>query len=151
MLTGVVIAAAFMLNSCGEDFLDKTPEGKYTAPTFYSSDKALLKGVEPLYNRAWFDFNRRAIVGMGSYRANDAWNPYVSSEFAKFQITGLTEDMGLAWSSIYNVVTMANATMENIKEYCSPEVSEDAKNQALGECYLMRGVSLEVMGRGYSL
>ncbi|MBR6264552.1 MAG: RagB/SusD family nutrient uptake outer membrane protein [Prevotella sp.] len=141
MLTGVVIAAAFMLNSCGEDFLDKTPEGKYTAPTFYSSDKALLKGVEPLYNRAWFDFNRRAIVGMGSYRANDAWNPYVSSEFAKFQITGLTEDMGLAWSSIYNVVTMANATMENIKEYCSPEVSEDAKNQALGECYLMRGVA----------
>ena len=78
---------------------------------------------------------------MGSYRANDAWNPYVSSEFAKFQITGLTEDMGLAWSSIYNVITMSNATMENIKEYCSPEVSEEAKNQALGECYLMRGVA----------
>ena len=98
------------LTGCSKDFLDKKPTGEYTADTFYSSDEAVRKGTEPLYNKAWFDFNRRAIVGMGSYRANDAWNPYVSAEFARFQVTSLTEDMGYAWSSLYNVVTLSNAT-----------------------------------------
>ena len=141
--------AALTLSSCGDDFLDKTPRGNYTAPTFYVSDDAVLKGVEPLYNRAWFDFNRRAIIGMGSFRANDGWNPYVSAEFAKFQITGLTEDMGLAWSAIYNVITMSNATISNILNYCSEDVSESARNQALGECYLMRATAHFYLLRGW--
>ena len=138
-----------MLTSCGKDFLDKKPTGNYTAETFYSSDAAVRKGTEPLYNRAWFDFNRRAIVGMGSYRANDAWNPYVSAEFARFQVTALTEDMGLAWSALYNVVTMSNATLYNIEQYCSDAVTESVKNAAIGECYLMRGWAYFYLLRGW--
>ena len=138
-----------MLTSCGKDFLDKKPTGNYTAETFYSSDAAVRKGTEPLYNRAWFDFNRRALVGMGSYRANDAWNPYVSAEFARFQVTALTEDMGLAWSALYNVVTMSNATLYNLEKYCSEDVSETTKNAAIGECYLMRGWAYFYLLRGW--
>ena len=134
-LAGLTLGMA----SCSSDFLDKTPKGSYTAPTYYSSDAAVRKGTEPLYNRAWFNFNRRAIVGMGSYRANEAWNPYVSEEFAKFQVTALTEDMSLAWSSLYNVVSMSNATLENLEKYCTSDVSESVKNAGIGECYLMRG------------
>ncbi len=75
-----VACLTLVTTSCKDSFLDQKPSGNYTAETYYSSDAAVTKGVEPLYNRAWFDFNRRAIVGMGSYRANDAWNPYVSAE-----------------------------------------------------------------------
>lgn len=149
MVVSALVSLALSLSSCGEDFLDKTPSGNYTAETFYSSDDLVLAGVEPLYNRAWFDFNRRAIVGMGSYRANDAWNPYVSAEFARFQITSLTEDMSLAWSSLYNVVTMANATLENLQKYCTDDVSEDIKNQAMGECYMMRATAYFYLLRGW--
>lgn len=92
--------AALLFASCGDDFLDQAPKDQYTADTYYSSDEAVRKGTEPLFNKAWFDFNRRAIVGMGSYRANDAWNPYVSAEFARFNVTSLTEDMSLAWSAL---------------------------------------------------
>lgn len=137
------------VTGCQDDFLDKKPTGNYTAETFYSSDAAVRKGTEPLYNRAWFNFNRRAIVGMGSYRANDAWNPYVSAEFAKFQVTALTEDMGLAWSALYNVVTMSNATLHNLENYCSNDVSESVKNAAIGECYLMRGWAYFYLLRGW--
>ena len=144
-----LIGGSTMLTSCGKDFLDKKPTGNYTAETFYSSDAAVRKGTEPLYNRAWFDFNRRAIVGMGSYRANDAWNPYVSAEFARFQVTALTEDMGLAWSALYNVVTMSNATLYNIEQYCSDAVTESVKNAAIGECYLMRGWAYFYLLRGW--
>ncbi len=140
-----------MLTSCGDDFLDTKPQGNYTAETFYSSDVAIRKGTEPLYNRAWFDFNRRAIVGMGSYRANDAWNPYVSAEFARFQVTGLTEDMGLAWSALYNVVTMSNATLKNLQDYAvvGGDVTQEAKDAAIGECYLMRGWAYFYLLRGW--
>lgn len=144
-----LIGGSTMLTSCGKDFLDKKPTGNYTAETFYSSDAAVRKGTEPLYNRAWFDFNRRALVGMGSYRANDAWNPYVSAEFARFQVTALTEDMGLAWSALYNVVTMSNATLYNLEKYCSEDVSETTKNAAIGECYLMRGWAYFYLLRGW--
>ena len=119
LLASVLSGSLLSLTGCGSDFLDKTPSGNYTSETFYASDNAVRKGTEPLYNRAWFDFNRRAIIGMGSYRANDGWNPYVSAEFARFQVTGLTEDMGYAWSSLYNVVTMSNAILSNIENYCS--------------------------------
>lgn len=146
------IAIAFlvtMTNGCSDNFLDRTPSGNYTSATFYASDDAVMKGIEPLYNRAWFDFNRRAIIGMGSYRANDGWNPYVSAEFARFQVTSLTQDMSLAWSSLYNVITMSNATLKNIKEYCSDKVTEEVKNQAMGECYLMRATAYFYLLRGW--
>ena len=144
-----LIGGSTLLTSCSKDSLDKKPTGQYTAETFYSSDAAVRKGTEPLYNRAWFDFNRRAIVGMGSYRANDAWNPYVSAEFAKFQVTALTEDMGLAWSALYNVVTMSNATLYNMENYCTEDVTESVKNAAIGECYLMRGWAYFYLLRGW--
>lgn len=151
MVSVLVAGLTLTMTSCGEDFLDQKPGGNYTAETFYSSDAALRKGTEPLYNRSWFDFNRRAIVGMGSYRANDAWNPYVSAEFARFQVTGLTEDMGLAWSALYNVVTMSNATLANVQNYTTVggEVTEEAKNAAEGECYLMRGWAYFYLLRGW--
>ncbi len=148
-LLALIPVCGVLLTGCKSDFLDQKPTGQYTAPTFYSSDAAVRKGTEPLFNRAWFDFNRRAIVGMGSYRANDAWNPYVSAEFAKFQVTALTEDMSLAWSALYNVITMSNAILFNIESYCTDDVSETARNAAIGECYLMRGWAYFYLLRGW--
>ena len=81
LMATALASLSLMTTSCGSDFLDKTPSGNYTAPTFYDSDKAVMKGVEPLYNKAWFNFNRRALIGMGSFRANDGCNPYVWSFF----------------------------------------------------------------------
>jgi len=143
------IALSALTTGCKDSFLDKTPEGNYTTETFYASDEALYKGVEPLYNKAWFDFNARAIIGMGSYRANDAWNPYVNAEFARFQVTSLTTEVSNAWSSLYNVVTLSNQIRENIEAYCTDDVSETVKNQCLGECYLMRGTAYFYLLRGW--
>lgn len=148
-LASALAASALMTTSCGSDFLDKTPSGNYTAPTYYSSDDAVRKGVEPLYNKAWFNFNRRALIGMGSFRANDGWNPYVNAEFANFKVTALTEELGLAWSALYNVVTMSNATLANLEEYCTNGVTPSVKQAAEGECYLMRGWAYFYLLRGW--
>lgn len=149
LMASTLAATALMTTSCGSDFLDKTPFGNYTAPTYYSSDAAVKKGTEPLYNKAWFNFNRRALIGMGSFRANDGWNPYVNAEFANFKVTALTEELGLAWSALYNVVTMSNATLANLEEYCTNGVTPSVKQAAEGECYLMRGWAYFYLLRGW--
>lgn len=149
LMASALAATALMPTSCGSDFLDKTPSGNYTAPTYYSSDAAVKKGTEPLYNKAWFNFNRRALIGMGSFRANDGWNPYVNAEFANFKVTALTEELGLAWSALYNVVTMSNATLANLEEYCTSDVTPSVKQAAEGECYLMRGWAYFYLLRGW--
>ena len=34
------------------------------------------RATAPLYNRAWFDYNQRSIVPIGSGRANDMYSPW---------------------------------------------------------------------------
>lgn len=141
--------ALFTLSSCGDDFLDRTPLHGYTAPTYYTSDEAVIKGIEPLYNYAWHGYNERAIVGMGSFRANDAWSPYLQGEFARFTITGLSKEIVDAWSSLYMVVTMSNQLINDIDNYATSSVSESVKNQAKGEAMLMRGAAYFYLLRGW--
>ena len=150
LLSGAaLLAAATLTTSCSKDFLDIKPEHQYGAENYYSSDEAVLKAVEPLYNYAWFNYNYRAMVGMGSARANDGWNPYLNPEFATFQVTGLDENLGNAWKAFYLVVTMSNQLIENLNEYTTSAVSEDAKNLALGEAYLMRAWAYFYLVRGW--
>lgn len=135
--------------SCGKEFLQVYPESSYTGESYYTSDDAVFKAGAPLYNRAWFNYNRRAILGIGSYRANDGWNPYTSAEFARFQTTALTTDLVLAWSSLYTVVTMSNSIIHDVTYNCGEDVSEEARNRALGEAYLMRSVAYFYMVRAW--
>lgn len=132
---------------CSDDFLEIYPESNYTGESFYSSDEAVLKAGEPLYNRAWFNFNRRAILGIGSYRANDAWNPYATAEFARFQTTALTPELIQAWSSLHLAVTMSNSIIKDLTNNCDSKVSAEAKNRVLGEAFLTRGTAYFYMVR----
>ncbi len=140
---------ALMVTSCGDDFLDRTPKHGYVAGNYYSTDDAVIKALEPLYNYAWSGYNERGIVGMGSFRANDAWSPYLQGEFARFTITGLTTEIVNAWSSIYMVVSMANQVINDMDTYTTSDVSEAVKNQARGEAMLMRGTAYFYLLRGW--
>jgi len=134
-------ALLLFATSCSEDYLQKVPDGNYTAESYYSSDQALDKVGAPLYNRAWFNYNARAILGMGSLRANDGWNPYLNADFARFQTTALSAEVQNAWSSLYTVVSMSNQIIHDIKAYTSPAITDSAKNKAMGEAYFMRGAA----------
>ena len=145
----MLLAILFVMGSCGEDFLDRSPQHGYVADNYYATDDAVIKAIEPLYNYAWSGYNERAIVGMGSFRANDAWSPYLQGEFARFTITGLTTELMNAWSSIYMVVSLANQVIYDMDHYTKETVSESVKNQARGEAYLMRGTAYFYLLRGW--
>ena len=141
----ITIAAALLLTltaSCGKDFLDKTPEGEYVEDNFYDSDDALYASTAPLYNRAWFDYNKRGMLLLGSGRANDVYSPYNWPEYSMFTVTALNEYLSEIWAGFFSVVTMANATIDNIESKATSNVTDKAKKIAIGEARLMRGVAL---------
>lgn len=148
ILSAIIIGAAVM-TGCSDSFLDRTPEGSYTDANFYESDEALQAATAPLYNRAWFDYNQRAIVPIGSGRANDMYSRYGNPEFTTFQVTALNELLASSWKSFYSVITMANAVIGDIAAKCGPDVSEEAKAKATAEARLMRGCAYFYMLRAW--
>lgn len=148
ILSSLVLMAG-ILTGCSDSFLDRTPEGSYTDANFYASDEALEAATAPLYNRAWFDYNQRAIVPIGSGRANDMYSPWGSPEFTTFQVTALNELLSAAWKSFYSVITMSNSVISDVKEKTTGDVSEEAKKRAIAEARLMRGCAYFYMLRAW--
>lgn len=148
ILSSLVLMAG-ILTGCSDSFLDRTPEGSYTDANFYASDEALEAATAPLYNRAWFDYNQRAIVPIGSGRANDMYSPWGNPEFTTFQVTALNELLSAAWKSFYSVITMSNSVISDVKEKTTGDVSEEAKKKAIAEARLMRGCAYFYMLRAW--
>ena len=115
----ITIAAALLLMttvSCSDDFLNKTPEGEYVEDNYYDSDDALYAATAPLYNRAWFDYNTRGMLLLGSIRANDVFGQWNWPEYGLFTVTALDQYLGDIWQGFFSVVTMANATIDNMSQ-----------------------------------
>jgi hypothetical protein len=129
-----------ILTSCGDDFLNRVPKGSYTDADFYTTPEALRAATAPLYTRAWFDYNNRASLAIGSCRANDAYGQWFLPEYTLFTITSLHSEVSNAWQSFYSVVTMSNETIVSINNKATG-VTEAEKNHAIAECRLMRGIA----------
>lgn len=135
------ICVVIGLVSCGEDFLDRTPEDKYEENNFYASNAALDAATAPLYTRAWFDYNNGSIIYIGSQRAGESFSPWGEPEWGTFQVTALHSGLVNTWKGFYGVITMANSVISSVKTKCGNSVTEDAKLRAIGEARLMRGVA----------
>ena len=141
----ITMAAVLLLTmtvSCSKDFLDKTPEGEYIEDNFYDSDDALYASTATLYNRAWFDYNNRGMLCIGSLRPNDAYSPHNWKEYTLFTVDALETNLSDIWKGFFSVVTLANSIIDNIENKSTSSVSTTAKNIAIGEARLMRGVAL---------
>ena len=142
-----LISSLFLLAACSDSFLERAPEGNYVDVTYYTSDDALGQATAPLYNRAWFDLNSRAIVPLGSNRANDNFSRWGYPEFTNFKVTALSDNLANAWTGFYSVITMANAVISDVQTKCSSGVSERAKRTAIAEARLMRACAYFYMVR----
>lgn len=143
----ILMTLAGVFCGCKDSFLDRIPEGSYVDTNYYSSDEALEAATAPLYNKAWFEYNRRAIVPIGSGRANDMYSPWAYPEYVTFQVTALNENLSSAWSAFYSVITMANQVITDIATKSTAAVSEEAKTKAIAESRLMRACAYFYMLR----
>ena len=94
---------------------------------------------------------------MGDGRANNItarWSDYIYP-YTNFTETALSPGLEDAWGSFYSVIAQANYTINNIKDYSSPQISEEAKTQAFCRSTLHAWACLLVyrisMGKRYYL
>lgn len=143
----LISSILLLTTGCSDSFLDRAPEGSYVDVTYYTTDDAVEMATAPLYNRAWFDFNSRSIVPLGSNRANDNFSRWGYPEFTNFKVTALSTNLADAWKGLYSVVTMANSVISDVQTKCSDDVTEEAKIKAIAEARLMRACAYFYMVR----
>jgi len=144
LLSGMAfLAAGLTMSSCADDFLDQTNSHQLNPETFFEDDEAIEKAVWPLYSYVWYDFNDKFYYGMGDGRANNITAQYSNYiyPYTNFTETSLSQGLTEAWAALYSVVAQSNNAINNIKNYSSSSVSEDAKQKAIAEARFMRGVA----------
>jgi len=136
----MLVSLTLGMGACSEDFLNRESQTSYKPDLFYSTPEAIKAATGPLYTRAWFDYNKRAAVAIGSLCANEGYNPWFNPEFTLFTATPLHTEIYDTWQAFYGVVAMANLTIEIINTYATG-VTDIQKQQAIAECRLMRGIA----------
>lgn len=139
---GLLLSAGLTFSSCG-DFLDQSNSHQPSQENFFDSDAAVEKAVWPLYSYVWYDFNDKFYYGMGDGRANNITAQYSNYiyPYTNFTETSLSQGLTEAWGSLYSVVSQSNNSINNIKNFSTSSVSEDAKNKAVAEARFMRGLA----------
>jgi hypothetical protein len=140
---GALVAAGLSLSSCANDFLEQENSHQLSQGTFFDSDAAVEKAVWPLYSYVWYDFNDKFYYGMGDGRANNITAQYSNYiyPYTNFTETSLSQGLTEAWGSLYSVVSQANNSINNIKNFSTANVSESAKTSAIAEARFMRGTA----------
>ena len=99
-ITLLGIGIAVCLPSCGEDYLEKLPQGNYVEGTYYVSDKALEAATSVLYNRPWFEYNSEGALYISSM-ANECFDAWNAPEFNTMQVTALNPHLSNIWRSFF--------------------------------------------------
>ncbi len=144
----IVFAGMLSLTGCAEDFLEQKNSYQLSQDNFFSSDAAVSQAVTPLYNYVWYMFNDKAYYGMGDGRANNITAQYSDYiyPYTNFNESGSSNGLNDAWSAFYTVISQANNTINNIKNYSTSGVSETAKQQGIAEARFMRGLAYWYLG-----
>ncbi|AWV98278.1 RagB/SusD family nutrient uptake outer membrane protein [Arcticibacterium luteifluviistationis] len=133
----------FGFTSCKESFLETPPLDNLTAPAFFNTDAELMAGTAALYNKVWFGSNGQALLSFGDGRAGNMLSPYNTNweQFYQFNVSNTNGDLSSSWNSFFTIVAQCNVLMYNVETYAKPEVSQAAKDRAIGEAKYMRAVA----------
>ena len=144
----IALAGIMTMSSCANDFLDQKNSYQLSQDNFFTSDEAVSQAVTPLYNYVWYMFNDKSYYGMGDGRANNITAQYSDYiyPYTNFTESGASNGLNDAWSAFYAVISQANNTINNVKNYSTDGVSETAKRQGIAEARFMRGLAYWYLG-----
>jgi len=136
-----VILLTVLSLSCSEEFLEREPLDALTMDTYYQSYEEIRAAIAPLYSTAWFEYNDKGSFSFGDCLGGNMINPWSYEDFVYFTYTSLDQTIGSGWASLYRVVGHANLHIRNILERSSASISEEQKQQVIGEARFMRAVA----------
>lgn len=148
----LILALVLMLvisSSCSEDFIDVPAEGNPTLGSYYDSNEKLDNATNGLYGLVWFNINKSAYYGITDVISGNMYaGPY--NDFGLFTDLSYTNSQSFisdAWRSCYGAIANSNAYLNNLPQSVGPNVSNEALQNALGECHFIRAFSYFLLTR----
>lgn len=132
-------AGALMLSSC-ED-LDIKSGSQMDETTFWQTDTHLKQGIMGAYNAVkadWafsFDFTLDQMTDL-----YDGQSPH-GDIVRGVNFTSTNGSVQNYWTYLYEVVHRSNTVIRNVQTNCGPEVSDELKQQVIGEAKFLRAMA----------
>ncbi|GGZ87879.1 RagB/SusD family nutrient uptake outer membrane protein [Algibacter mikhailovii] len=139
--TIILLLSIFMLVSC-EDSLDLTPISEETSANAYNTTsqiEAALTGAYESFQSSeyyvWDNILFQDVRSDNAYAGGD--NPEIFTiDF--LNITPTHSRLFKHWSNIYNAISKANLVIERTPEVEDPTLTEERRNQIIGEALFLR-------------
>jgi starch-binding outer membrane protein, SusD/RagB family len=138
-LTGALLMGT---QSCGDDFLDKRPQGEEVTPDFFSSPEGALKATNAIYwqLRQW-PTHVFAFIGITSVtsdnadKGSDPGDAPFMGELDNFTFTPTNFFFNDFWNGQYAGIAKANQVIQRVPAI---EMDEELKNRYIAEAKFLR-------------
>ncbi|WP_134091286.1 RagB/SusD family nutrient uptake outer membrane protein [Olivibacter sp. XZL3] len=137
-----MLSAALLLAACGKNFLEQNPEATLTGANFWKTESDLKQGVVGAY-RSLRDMGLFSYWVFGEMRSDNTTFQYnepqrgqENREFVdQFLLNSANTLLRDFWQQSYTAISRCN---EVLAREASIEMSQESRNQAIGEVKLLR-------------
>lgn len=140
--TVLALLVGMGMTSC-EDFLERPTEDSYNVDNYYTSDEAVISGVNYLYNSPWYDF-QRGFIKIGEVMSGNMY--WGSSPYLNFSVNGTDDDLVNMSYSLWAEIGHCSTVYESVK---GATCSESVRQQAMGECLAWKAMAYFFLARTF--
>src|SRR5690606_24772827 len=116
----ILAAMLFVLGSCGEEFLEITPEDALTADGFYRNAEEIRRVTGAIYGQSWFDANDKFLWCAGDGMPGDLYQDYQDEGQLFFLSFNDQNSIILqGWRGMYRVIGAANTVINGMPTIAS--------------------------------
>lgn len=139
----ILAAMLFVLGSCGEEFLEITPEDALTADGFYRNAEEIRRVTGAIYGQSWFDANDKFLWCAGDGMPGDLYQDYQDEGQLFFLSFNDQNSIILqGWRGMYRVIGAANTVINGMPTIASGYgVPESVINAGLAEARFLRATA----------
>jgi len=141
-----IIALVFLINACGDDFLDRQPLDREVSTNFYQTEEDAMEALTAVYDVLGYDETPGVswapfctisdILSDDSYAGGSDPNDGMDeNELNTFNIPTTNRIVHAIWIKNYIGIYRANLLLEKIGQI---DASDEFKNRIIAECKFMR-------------
>lgn len=142
----LISSFALLFASCSKDFLDRKKVGELTEDDFFQTESdaemAVTSGYSEIGHARWAqakfhmgDMMTDDFITGGSQNDTKGFAPYKA-----FDIPSTNKFSGYVWTYNYRGINKTNQGIDGISEMTVDQISDENKNQFLGELYFLRAL-----------
>ncbi|OYU94652.1 MAG: RagB/SusD family nutrient uptake outer membrane protein [Bacteroidetes bacterium B1(2017)] len=140
-ILSILFLVALGLGACKKDFLNKKPISEVTEGNFFKTGADAESAIIACYNNFQseyyvFDYYiNNDVVSDNCYAGGDNPNNFQLDEFTT---TALNGNVSRDWNYLYDAIGRCNAVLDNVGTITSLDLTEQRKQEILGEAAFIR-------------